>query len=334
MDSGTSALTCHAVPGPVSGAHLKSGKTVNLPTDVAARLLLAAQCGMPLLPSDVKQRLAPLLTYESMAVIAGSLLAIGAAHAFGIGFAADILVGTVVIATIGQDAIEAASHAKSFYSLAINASSQDEFDRAGQAFASFVTIIGINTLLILLMRARPAPKVSQLAAVGESTRAGWMAYIGKIKFNVPSGKAILWSQIGARPAEVVARGKGLVSLEMLLKEEGFLELYSKQFGKTQSSLTGDIWREISKRYAASLEGKVTAYVHERRLAAEFVKRAEPMLQSGQKGINPVLVDELEEIAEIMLNNSKITSVEMIDVSSGRTWLMLREEVINAAKTTH
>jgi hypothetical protein len=269
-----------------------------------------------------------------MAVIAGSLLAIGAAHAIGIGFAADIVVGTIVVATIGQDAIDAARHGRNYFSLASNANSQEDFERAGQAFASFVTIIGINTLLILLLRARPAPGVSPLAAMGETTRAGWMAYIGKLKFSVPNGKAILWSQTGAGQAEAIARGKGLVSLEMLLKEEGFLDLYARQFGTTQSALTADIWRAVSRRYAASLEGKVTAFVHERKLAGELASRMEPMLQPGQKGINPVLVDEIEEIAEIMRNNGKITSVEMIDVSSGRTWLMLREQILKSAQLTH
>ena len=274
-----------------------------------------------------------------MAVLAGSVIAIGAAHAVGVGFAADILVGAVVIATIGQDALEAARHGRNFYALATSATSEKDFERAGREFASFVTIVGINTLLVLLLRARPAGSVSRVAVMGEKTSAAWMAYISKIKFVVPSGKGILWSQIGAAQAEAVARSKGLVSLEMLLKEEGFLDLYAKQFGTYENvkargldSVTTDIWRAVSKRYAASLEGKVTAFVHENRLSAELVKRAEPILKPGERGVNPVLIDEIEEIAEAMLANNKISSVEMIDLSSGKSWLMLRDQVLRAAKS--
>lgn len=331
IDGGTNARTRNLPPGPI-GSSAGPERTIRLPVDVSGRLLLAAQCGLPLLPSDAKQRLAPLLTYEAMAVLAGSVISIGAAHAVGVGFAADILVGAVVIATIGQDAIDAARHGKNFYSLAISATSEKDFERAGREFASFVTIVGINTLLVLLLRARPAPRISQAAVMGEKTSAAWMAYISKINFKVPAGKGILWSQFGAAQAEALARSKGLVSLEMLLKDEGFLELYAKQFGSSQSKLTGDIWRAVSQRYAASLEGKVTAFVHEKRLAGEIIKRAEPILKPGERGVNPVLIDEMEEIAEAMISNNKISSVEMIDLSSGKSWLMLREQVLRAAES--
>ena len=331
IDAGTTALKRNYSPGPIASAVPAAG-SVRVPSDIPARLLLAAQSGIPLLPAELKQRLAPLLTYEGMAVIAGSVLAIGAAHAVGVGFVLDIAVGAFTVAVIGADLLEAGRRASNFYEIAIAARTEGDFDKAGREFAAFVSIAGINTVILLLARARPSAAPSASSLNSQSVGAAWSSYIGRITFKVPAGKGILWSQIGSRPAEKMARSKGLVSLEMLLKDEGFMELYARQFGSSKTELTGDIWRKVSQRYAASLEGKVSAFVNEKKLSTELVSRAEPMLQPGQRGVNPVLIDEIEEIAELMAANGRITSVEMIDVASGRSWIMARGDVLRAAKT--
>lgn len=325
IDKGTGALARHTPPAPV-GIDLGSDRSVSLPADAPGKLLLAAQCGLPHLQSEVRQRLAPLLSYEGMAVIAGSVLAIGAAHAVGVGFAVDIVVGALTITMIGVDAFDAAKHGSRFYSFAIGAVSEQDFEQAGREFAAFVSLVGINAFVLFLTKGNVRGQAPRPVVNAASTRAAWYTYINQFAFKIPKDKGILWTKIGARHAERLAGNKGLVSLEMILKEEGFYEVYAKQFGTFDNvkahgleSVTGDIWKMLSERYAASLEGKVTAYVSQRGLGNA--------LSSGSE---PVLVDELWQIADLMRTNGRVSHVELIDVSTGRSWIMLRQQVLDAA----
>ena len=341
IDPGTQARTRNYSPREMLASPTRN--TVSAARDVPARLLLAAQCGLPLLPSEMRQRLAPLLSYQSMAILAGSVVAIGVAHTFGVGEIVDVIFGVVTVALLGSDAISAGRHAHAFYRAALAAQTQNDFQLAGSEFARFVTIAGIDTVIVLLSRARPeaaAPgETIEMNVEATSLRASWLTYVNRIVFSVPKDKGMLWSKLalqsesGAnamRNAERLARSKGLLTLEMLLKDEGFYEIYAKQFGsygnikaKGLDGITADIWRVLSARYAASLEGKVTAYILNANLRAALAA-----------GREPVLVDELEEIANIMQSNTRISSVEMIDASSGRSWTLLRSQVLKTAQSTH
>ena len=80
---------------------------VVVPPDVPSRLLLGAQCSLPLLGDEAKAKLAPLLSYESVVVVAGSVLALLAASTMGLGLAVDVILGVAAVAVIGSEAIEA-----------------------------------------------------------------------------------------------------------------------------------------------------------------------------------------------------------------------------------
>ncbi len=341
IDAGTAARTCHAPKGIAQDASHQAKLKIHLPADVPGRLLLAAQCGLPYLPADVKAKLAPLLTLDAMVVMAGAVLALGAAHAVGVGFAVDVVLGVVTVAVIGTDLFGAARQLQSFYRQALAAQDQAGFDEAGKAFAAAVATLGFNTVLILLTRGlvKPGAGAASAAADTGKIRAAWMAMAERISFKVPRDKGMLWSKLsvpgdetfsGMRAAGRLAQEKGLVNLESILEREGFLQLYSQQFGAyfkikgtPLEAITRDLWKLLSERYAASLEGKVTAYVHNRQLGAQLAKGGEPML-----------VDELWTISEVLQNNSRISSVELIDVTTGRSWHMLRAEVLKSAGRSH
>lgn len=303
---------------------------VQVALDAPGRLLLSAQCGLPYLSDEARQRLAPLLSYQTMVVIAGAIAVLGGAHVIGAGFVADVILGAVTVIALGSETIDAARRLQTFYDLAMAARHPPDFDKAGREFAAFVTIVGLNVALALLLRKGP-PKLPKLKPLDPRTLAsGWSAYVEGLVFKVPRDKGILWSKVGARSAERLATSKGLTSLEMLLKREGFMELYAKQFGSFENvkaakleHATAEIWRKVSQRFAASLEGKVTAFVDNPELGKAIAK-----------GSEPILVDELWEIAETVSKNSKITMVEMVDVKTGRTWLMQRSQILKATKTFH
>ena len=317
---------------------------VSVPLNVAAKLLLAARSGLPLLPAEVRQQLAPMLTLEGFAVIAGLVVATVVAHAVGgvFAIAVDVVIGAFTFAIVGRSFLEAGRHPAAFYYTAQSATTEQDFDNAGREFASFVSIAGINTVLLLLARGQLQRGVRNLQSLRtgeivmpkggpEVLRAGWSSFINRLKFEVPENKGVLWSRLedvgpdgtivkGDVRAEVLARQRGLKTLEMALKDEGMLEEEDLNQWRREEQ-----WRPASNRWAASLKGKVTAFVNNPKLYTALVQAGEQLSKE------PLFIDEIETIADIIQNNGKITSVEVIDVSSGQTKLMLREQVPSLAR---
>jgi hypothetical protein len=274
--------------------------------------------------------LAPLLTLEAMAVLAGSVLVVAAAHAVGAGMVVDVVLGVAAFAVIGGETLEAGRRLVEFHRLAMAARYPQDFEAAGRELAAVITSVGFNVIVVLLAR-RASARMPRVKPPNAATlRAGWQPFVANIGFSVPRDQGMLWSKLGDwRVARKVAQQRGLMTLETQLDAHGFFPLYNLQFGSYEQvkaagleSVTEEIWRTLSRRYAASLEGKVTAMVHNRQLAASLSRK------------EPFLVDELEEIAELMRLNPKITSVEMIDVSTSRTWQMLRSDVLRSTRLSH
>ncbi len=305
-------------------------QAVTVELDAPARLLLAAQGALPFLPREARERLAPLFTLEAMAVLAGTVLAVAISHALGAGIVVDVLLGAAAFAVVGADTLEVGRRLVEFHRLAMEARHPQDFEAAGRELAAAVVIVGVDVVVALLARRATGrmPKIKRPDA--GTLRAGWMPYVRNIRFSVPRDKGMLWSKLGDwKAAHRLARQRKLVTLEAQLETQGFFPLYESQFGSWEQvqaakleAVTEEIWRTLSRRYAASLEGKVTALVHQRKLAGSLATK------------EPFIVDELDEIAELMRHNAKVTAVEMIDVESGTTWQMLRADVLRAAGRSH
>jgi hypothetical protein len=313
-----------------SGPERKAGSPVQVAPDIPARLLLAAQCGLPFMADEVRAKLGPLLSYESMVIVAGSVLALAAANVAGYGAVVTVALGVATVAALGYETIEAFKRLSSFHELAMAAKYEQDFEAAGREFAAFVTIVGVNVLLVLLTRQRPLKTPKRPPLDPELLRAAWRSHIRHVRFKVPRDQGVLWSKVSAEQARTLARKRGFTTLEMQLEREGLLQLYNRQFGSFDEvkaarleSVTGEIWLSLSRRWAASLEGRVLAFVDEAVLG-----------QHIQAGKPPLLTEELSTIANIMQGNPKISSVQMIDVKTGKTWLMLREQVLKATATSH
>jgi hypothetical protein len=262
-----------------------------------------------------------------MAVLAGSVTVLVAAHALGFGAIVDIAFLGVTIAVMGRDSLEAARAFERFYRYALVAQNEDGFGRAGKEFAHAVTIVGINSFIVLF--AKSGRTLSNAAIRGvrniEALKAAWIATADNIELRVPRDKGMLWTQLD-RPgiwagaisernsAISVARENGLVALESILKQQGVLEQIERTFGETfedvkragLEKVTQAFWDRVSDRYAAALEGKVTVYVH----GPELVKA----LKAGSR---PILYRvELPKIVELMQENGRITEIEIVEVRSG------------------
>lgn len=308
-------------------APLTGGRPVILiDIDAPTRLVLAAQCGLRFLPFAIKQKLSSVLSPESMVVVAASNGVPSGAHAIGAGFAVNVVMDNVTVAVLGAESIEAAKRLRTFYGLAMTARHKPDLDKAGREFASFVTAVGVNVALVMLTRMQ-AQKLPRFKPIELKTMSlAWANYIEWCTPLVsPRNKGMLWTKIDEGHADRLAESNGLTSLQMLLRREGFTNIYAKQFGSFVNvrgaglqDVTAIIWRDVSRRFAAFLTGKVTAFVGQGELKRKI-----------SLGEEPVLVDELWEITEAIEDNPNITSVQMSDVFSRQTWVMLPSDVLRS-----
>ncbi len=268
------------------------------------RLLDAAYQSLALMPEELRERVAEFLTPEAMAVIAGVAAIWAGSHFFGVGFVVDIVFAGAAIITVGMDAIKALKGYVKYYNSAVDACSEEEISTAARHFAdatlTTANLIGWANLARFLARSASTARNAVRAKGALSPLGRWTRYINSIKFDIPRDQGMLWTKLGAE-AQLIARNEKLYTLEMQLKKNGFQKLYDQEFGKTQNSTTAEIWELISKKYVSSLKGRVTAYIDAPRHFKE---------KPG------VIVAELHEIRKILLTNSQITEVVVINKRAG------------------
>jgi hypothetical protein len=80
----------------------------------------------------------------------GAMALFVAAQAFGLGEAADAVGVTLLVVKIGTDAFKVVGDFATFFDLAINGKTDDDFDTAGQALANAITLAGVDAILVLL----------------------------------------------------------------------------------------------------------------------------------------------------------------------------------------
>jgi hypothetical protein len=350
-------------PGPI-GRHNDTKEVVHVPEATADRMLAAATLSLPKLPRELRKQVAGMLTRETMAMIAASAAILAGSQAIGVGEIVDVIFLGIAVGTLGWQAIQAGKEFVSFWRIAENARSEKDLEQAADHFANAVTIVGVNSLFVLIARRSRATASVASVASKEQVLARWYTLIQRLELEPPPpNKGILWSKISRDSAEIMnAKKNGLVTLEMRLEDNGFLELYSKEFGSYEEAkakglddVTGKIWQLVSKKYARLLEGKVTAYIDNKAVAGGIAEGYERALNAAvKKGVassrtdaihqgvgsdaGPVFTTELEEIAELMASNSKVTSVNVVDVKTDQTWHMTRQDILRitsqSAKRPH
>ena len=129
--------------------------------------------------------------------------------------------------------------------------------------------------------------------------------------------------------------RGGVTLEMLLKDNGFLAAYEETFAGVQNATTEQIWRALSEKYARSLQGRVIAFVNEPELAAAIKNAPSTSIKDlpvGEPAISkPQILNELMEISDVMERNPNISVVEIRDLSNPNVTIkvMSRTQVLES-----
>ncbi len=120
--------------------------------DYSDRLKEAIERALPLLPPNLRNQVAGLLSPQSLSIMAGTTAAWLVSHFFGVGEIADLILIVAGGAFLGLAAADIASDLNEFARRTFGAESEEDLDVAGQRFASAVAKGGVNLVSTILLR--------------------------------------------------------------------------------------------------------------------------------------------------------------------------------------
>jgi hypothetical protein len=123
----------------------------------------AIRRSLPLVPPESRIVIEGLLTPESLAVLATAVSAWGAAHFFGVGEVASVVLVVAGAAFLGKSAIDVASDLMTFVHRALDAETERDLDVAGAHFAAAVVAVGVNVVAALLLHRTTAGMRARLS---------------------------------------------------------------------------------------------------------------------------------------------------------------------------
>jgi len=225
----------------------------------------------------------------------------------------------------------------SFWQSAKNANSEQELNQAADHFATAVTLVGVNALLVFATRRTGPLKPARSLLAAEEV--WWSRFTKALKFEVPEGKGVLWSGISEERAKLLASKAGKQTLEMTLENMGFRQMIEARLARMVGVQFGDkramVWKPLSTKLAQSLRGTVTVFVDraelEKNLAHEIPREA-MRSKTGTSDLRvaclddpypeaweALLMSELDELTEGLLDNPKVTSIHLWDTTTGKLW---------------
>ncbi len=104
------------------------------------------------MPADLRSFGAQLIEPSSLMIMAGTFVAWGASHAFGIGEVVDVILLSVGVVCLGFSVFSGASELIDFITGAVGASTDADLDDAARHFARAVVLLGIATIQAVLLR--------------------------------------------------------------------------------------------------------------------------------------------------------------------------------------
>ena len=101
---------------------------------------------------DVGQAIDSLLSPTNLAILAGTLVVWAGSHFFGVGEILDVLLLVVGAFAIGWSIGDVAKDLATFTDRTINARTEDDLEKAAQAFSHAIVLAGITVIMALLLR--------------------------------------------------------------------------------------------------------------------------------------------------------------------------------------
>ena len=149
---------------------------------------------------EVARQLRMLIEPTSLAIMAGVIVVWLGSHAFGVGEAIDIVLGTAGYVAIGFSVFEGMDELVAFAHGTMSARSDADYDRAASHLARAVGILGIQAVLAVLMRGRaPTGRGPALIRGAPPPRTPGLRYrpqtVGTIAKAAGTGGTSFWGDI-------------------------------------------------------------------------------------------------------------------------------------------
>ena len=247
IDEGTNCLTRMGAPASVG---LQA-----IPASAQDRIAEAIRRALPMLPAEARHQVEAMLSPESLAIIAGTLIVWAGSHFFGVGEIVDIILLVVGFAVLGVAVFSGARELYLFATTAIDARTGADLDRAARHFAVAVNTLGISVVSAVLLRssaratvARGRPQVRPMPNVGAPPAPGVRPRITR-PYSLPSGalgETDWWGNIA------VTRNQTLTEQRLTLYHEWVHSVLSPRLGpmrqlRAQLRASG-YWRSSVLRY--------------------------------------------------------------------------------------
>jgi hypothetical protein len=149
--------------------------------DFETRLKEMLEIAIPKLGPDVGQQLKQMLSPESLAIMAGVLVAWIISHGAGIGEIIDAIILVAGVFAIGMAVFSGLDYLYNAVSLTYKASSKRDLDRAADDFAKAISILGVQTVLAILFRKVPVTRRGGRFELDEPPRTPGLRYKPKVE---------------------------------------------------------------------------------------------------------------------------------------------------------
>lgn len=209
---------------------------------------------------EAARQLRAIISPESLAIIAGVLIAWVVSHAFGIGEIIDIVIVVVGVFAIGLAVFSGLDHLYEFASGTYNAKTTKDLEIAADHLAKAIAILGIQAVLAVLFRGAPKPGRGKPINIGKApVRNGPIRYKPTIKADptLPAGHGgtSFWGNIRVS-TKGAANDRNVVLLHEKVHQFLMPKLYLLRNFRVQNRMNSyfksSLWRYIEEALAETI----------------------------------------------------------------------------------
>jgi hypothetical protein len=172
IDAGTLVRSRECAPGIAGAIRPSSSQFVEIPSATVHRLKLVIETAMPMMPSKTRDKLAALLTPDTLATLVAILAVWGAAQFVALGEVVDVVLVGVGIVSLGREAIDVARNFVDFAQRTQSARNAADIQRAAESLTKAMSAVGVDVLVILLTRRAASSATLAVDGVAVAARLG------------------------------------------------------------------------------------------------------------------------------------------------------------------
>jgi hypothetical protein len=159
---------------------------------------------------DIGQQIDALLSPLNLGIMAGTLLLWGGSHFFGVGEVVDVILLAVGFFAIGWSIGDVATDVYNFANLTLNAKTEDDLEKASQAFSHAIVLAGITVIMALLLR-RSVKEIQATRGPNVSDALVRKNPVGLPKAGADPESGRIWSKPGIISDPTLPAGEGSTS---------------------------------------------------------------------------------------------------------------------------